>query len=540
MHQGHRQNRTVSVLVAAMIGVLGTATGGHAADPAGAALAWGACPAAEPDFPRDPRMRCAKLRVPLDYRSPRGRQITITISRVPAAEPGLRRGILLTNPGGPGVSGLDQPGALAEALPAEVVARYDLIGFDPRGVGASTPVTCGLPATIPAGLLPGYPALDGSIARNVDFARSTARACAAHSGGLLPHITTANTARDMDRIRTALGERRLSYLGYSSGTYLGAVYATLFPHRGDRIVLDSAVDPALVWYDMWRTWGPAVAARLPDFTAWAAARDDAYHLGSSAASVERTYHRLARTLDRDPREVPDNEPFTGTMFRELTRSYLYSDFFFPELAEIWRFLADPEAEPPALTAGTAMTGTTAAAGVPADNHYAALFAIVCGDVSWPRTPAVYARNVAADRRAWPITAGMPANVWPCAFWQFRPVEPPVKVTATGPRNVLILQNLRDPATSLRSGTGLRAALGRRAAFVTQDAGDHGIFGARSGPCVDAIATAFLTTGALPGRDRRCPAPPPVDDDMSAAQAPTLRPVPGGLLGLRVARGNSAG
>ena len=513
-------------LTATLIATLGPATQGRA----GARLAWGACPAAEPDFPRDPRLRCATLRVPLDYRSPQGRQITVTVSRLPAAKPGLRRGILLTNPGGPGVSGLDQPGALAEVLPAEVVARYDLIGFDPRGVGASTPVTCGLPADISPELIPGYPAPNGSIARNVAFARNTARSCAAHSGGLLPHITTANTARDMDRIRAALGEPRLSYLGYSYGTYLGAVYTTLFPQRSDRIVLDSAIDPKLVWYDLWRTWGQAVAVRLPDFAKWAAARDDVYHLGSSTAAVQRTYYRLARTLDSDPREVPDGDAITGNLFRELTRSYLYSDFFFPELAEIWQFLADPSAEPPALTAASA-PARTARTAVPADNHYAALFAVVCGDASWPRNPAVYARNVAADRRAWPLTAGMPANIWPCAFWPYRPAEPPVKVTASGPRNVLILQNLRDPATSLRSGAGLRAALGRRAAFITQDAGGHAVLGARSGPCVDAIATAFLTTGALPARDRLCPAPPPVDE-MSTARASTVLPVPTGLLGVR--------
>lgn len=528
MQRRHRQ-LLVSALVATMIAVLGPAAQGRGAGSAGAGLAWGACPPAEPDFPRDPRMRCAALRAPLDYRSPHGRQITITISRLPAAKPSLRRGILLTNPGGPGVSGLDQPGPLAEVLPAEVVARYDLIGFDPRGVGASTPVTCGLPAAVPPELIPGYPTSSGSIARNVAFARNTARSCAEHSGGLLPHITTANTARDMDRIRAALGERKLSYLGYSYGTYLGAVYTTLFPQHSDRIVLDSAIDPKLVWYDVWRTWGQSVAVRLPDFTTWAAARDDVYHLGSNAAEVQRTYDRLARTLDSDPREVPDGDAITGNQFRELTRSYLYSDFFFPELADVWQFLADPEAEPPALTVESATAGMPA----PADNHYAALFAVVCGDASWPRDPAVYARNVAVDRRAWPLTAGMPANIWPCAFWPYRPVEPPVNVTASGPRNVLILQNLRDPATSLRSGTGLRAALGRRAAFVTQDAGDHGILGARSGPCVDAITTAFLTTGALPGRDRRCPAPPPVDD-VSAARAATVIPMPTGLLGVPLA------
>ena len=131
---------------------------------------------------------------------------------------------------------------------------------------------------------------------------------------------------------------------------------------------------------------------------------------------------------------------------------------------------------------------------------------------------MYARNTRVDRLLFPITAGMPANIWPCAFWPLRPVEPPVKIVDRGPRNVLILQNLRDPATPWIGGVGMRNALGTRAAFVSVDAGGHGIYGNRSGPCTDAIATAFLVTGVLPDHDRFCVGPSPEEDTMGANRA----------------------
>ncbi|MFG1603769.1 alpha/beta hydrolase [Actinoplanes sp. NPDC049265] len=492
---------TVSVLASQMFATAAQASPG---------LSWGPC-ATVPDA----ALECADLSVPLDYRAPHGRSITVAVSRLKAADPAKRRGILLLNPGGPGGSGLDMPLFEAASLPADVVDRYDLIGFDPRGVGQSTPITCGIPVTTPTDLILPYPDTDGSIARNVAYARSTARGCAANAGDVLPYITTANTARDMDRIRAALGESKTSYLGYSYGTYLGAAYVSLFPRRTDRIILDSAVDPARVWYGVWSSWGEAVALRLPDFTKWAARRDDIYHLGATPRAVERTYYRIAARLDRDPVELPD-VTVNGNLFREQTRSALYDDRAFPFLAEFWQEFSDP-ATPPA--AG----GVAGLAEPSPDNSIAVLYSIVCDDVSWPRDTNVYARGSAASRREYPATAGMPANIWPCAFWPYRPVEPPVKVTDRGPRNVLILQNLRDPATSWSNGYGLRRALGHRAAFVTVDAGGHGIYGIRSGPCTDAIATAFLVDGRLPARDQFCTGPSP--EDVSATATTTWRPGP---------------
>ncbi|MFY1673727.1 alpha/beta hydrolase [Plantactinospora sp. WMMB334] len=542
-----RMRRSLAlVAVAVLTGTLCPVT------PAGATAAppgpvWGACPPPAEGSTQDARQECATLPVPLDYRRPHGRQIDVEISRIATAEPGLRRGILLSNPGGPGSSGLDMPSFLAAALPAEVLARYDLIGFDPRGVGASSPITCGItdPAAMIDIILP-WPAPDGSIGRNIEFARTTARNCAAHSGELLPYITTANTARDMDRIRAALGEPKLSYLGYSYGSYLGAVHVSLFPDHGDRIILDSAVDPNRIWRGIWRQFSPSTATRFPDFTGWAAARDDEFGLGATPAAVAETYFTTAATLDREPIVTPD-VVVTGNYYRAITRTLLYDDRNFPLLATIWQELGQvgqvspptalpllrraAPATPPAPRAAPATPSAPRAAPatqVPADNNIAVLYAIACDDVAWPRDIDRYARDVAVDRRLFPVTAGMPANLWPCVFWPYRPVEAPVAVTGKGPRNVLILQNLRDPATGWHSALGLRTALGRRATMVTQDAGGHGVYGIRSGPCAAEIATAFLTTGRLPDRHRLCPGPSP-DDIGVATVAP---PVPAGPLAVR--------
>src|SRR4051794_24487439 len=234
-----------SVLAPAAVSATAPAAREVALEPIGAPLAWGACPPAAPGSLRDPRQQCASLRVPLDYRDPRGRTIEVAISRIATTKPAVRRGILLSNPGGPGEPRLNLPSMLAQAMPTEVLDRFDLIGLDPRGIGHSTPVTCAMRTDQPDLLFP-WPGPDGSIERNVAYAKSTARSCAEHSGDLLPYITTANTARDMDRVRAALGEAKISFYGRSYATSPGAVYPSLSPGRTDRMVLDSGTAPRLV------------------------------------------------------------------------------------------------------------------------------------------------------------------------------------------------------------------------------------------------------------------------------------------------------
>ncbi|GLW11331.1 hypothetical protein Misp01_64590 [Microtetraspora sp. NBRC 13810] len=147
--------------------------------------------------------------------------------------------------------------------------------------------------------------------------------------------------------------------------------------------------------------------------------------------------------------------------------------------------------------------------------------MICDDAAWPRSLALHARQVTADRKAWPVTAGMPSNLWPCAAWPTRPVDPPVTVTGHGPRNVLIVQNTRDPSTPLAGARGLRETLGRRAVMITVDQGGHGVIGL--GSCADAALVAFLATGTLPGRGRFCPAPSPADTAARSTPLPYIPP-----------------
>jgi pimeloyl-ACP methyl ester carboxylesterase len=481
----------------------------------GTSIVWGKCPAPPAGNKLDPRQTCGTVNVPLDYRHPDGKQITIAVSRIPATDPAKRRGVMLLNPGGPGAEGLDLPSAFGDMASKPVLAAYDRIGFDPRGVGHSNPVTCGFTSAEITPPYP-YPAPDGSITKNIAFGRSAASRCAAKSGSVLPFVTTANTARDMDRIRQALGEQRLSYWGGSYGTYLGAAYASLFPKRTDRVVLDSAIDPTRIWYRLFRQQSEGIAVRFPDAARYAADHADQVKFGSTPAAVTATYLKLAARLDAKPATVPGTPTvMNGDMLRYVTTLLLFQDATFPPLTQAWRATADladgtaTSQETGALQQILAMVSPTASTspGVPGDNAIAAAYAVACDDVRWPTDLDAYARNVADDRRAYPLSAGSPANLWPCAFWHSKPVESPVRISGHGPRNILILQNDRDPAATLASGRGMHEALGARSALVTVDAGGHGVYGTQ-GPqaCATKAADAFLLDGTMPAHDVRCPKP----------------------------------
>jgi pimeloyl-ACP methyl ester carboxylesterase len=462
----------MSVLIAGTLVTPSTAS----AAPAG--LQWQPCA----DLP----LECATVSVPLDYRNPAGTKIDIAVSRQKSGDPARRRGVLLLNPGGPGGAGRSLPVPIGQLAPRSVTDAYDLIGFDPRGTGQSTPNTCALTPEQqdPTKVLP-YPAPNGDITESVAYAKQMAKQCFDNSGARLPYVTTANTARDMDMIRAALGEQKISYFGVSYGSYLGAVYTTLFPQRSDRIVLDSVVDPRDVWRSVWQAWGPATEERFEDFAKWAAARDATYELGASPKAVRTTYLNLAKKLDTAPIDV-----WTGNILRAQTRGALYGDANFAPLAKIMQGLLRGSADPVAVA--------------PIDQSFpATLWGIVCGDAKWPGSIAQHQRQVLSDIKKYPVTNGLPSNIWPCAFWPTAPIEPPVEITDRGPSNVLLTQNLRDPATPLVGAVAMRAALGNRAKLVTADQGGHGTYLLTENACVSNIATTFLVKGTLPVKDVAC-------------------------------------
>ncbi|MFD5465099.1 alpha/beta hydrolase [Kitasatospora sp. NPDC127059] len=511
-----RDGRTISALtvgaLTSVMAALTPATAFAAGDPlqryAQQELRWERC-----DPGRPAAFECAKVKVPLDYGAPGGRAIDLAVSRVAASNPKERHGVLLMNPGGPGGPGLTMPVEMEPLLPAQVRARFDLIGFDPRGVGQSSPIGCDLTGDEQTFFHP-YGAR--TFAKDVARARSVADKCWAKAGDLLPHITTRNTARDMDVVRAALGERRISYFGHSYGTYLGAVYTQMFPQRSDRFVLDSALDPALAWRGTFRGWAAGAELAFTRWTEWAAARDATYGLGRTPAQVRRTYWELIARADRTPVPV-EGGALDGGAIRSEYAAFVHVETVTPWIVALNAAAAGGAPAPATAaaatsapsapgTAGSAVSDAGTGAGaftadVPADNPVAVVWAVSCGDArNWPRDPEQYRRDAIRDRAKYPLAGDLGANVQPCAFWKSSAGEPATVVN--NGVDALIVQNQWDPRTPLAMAQGMRRALHGSRMVTVADGEGHGVV--VNGPsCADAVVTQYLTTGRLPAGDLTC-------------------------------------
>ncbi len=492
-----RQPLLLALSAAVVAGV--ALTGGAVAPAAAAGLGWGDC---DPALKPLPGQRCALLSVPLDYARPDGPQIELAVSRLPSARPEARRGTLMVIPGGPGSSGVQRLAQKGAALSAEMDGAYDLVAFDPRGVGGSAKARCGLDdADRWMVTLRSWPGADGRIDDNVARSRRIAEACARNGGAMLRSLTTANQVRDLDRLRQALGERELSAWSVSYGTYVAAAYAEKFPGRTDRWVLDSSNDPdpkrvARGWLE---GMAQGVDDRFPDFAAWAAhpdRADDGLRLAERADDVRPLVLDLAARLDREPRaSATPGVPLTGAVLLQALQQALYSDASFPAFARLVTEALDPAGEP---------VLPRELAGAMPDDVAAITVGVICNDVDWPRSSArTFERAVAADRERHPLTAGLPVNVTPCAYWKGGAVEKPVRVTDRGPSNILMIQNLRDPSTPYANGLRMREALGERARLVSVDHGGHGVYLGNGNACGDRAVTRFLTEGTRPAEDVLC-------------------------------------
>ena len=520
----------------------------------------GTAPAVQWNVPCDPPSGvlqdhgqvCALLSVPLDYRNPADKQITVAVSMIKAADPSQRRGVLLLNSGGPGGPGLDMPRvmyALLQNTPAQAVLdKYDLIGFDPRFVGHSTPATCGLTSQQAVQALVPLEQ-NHSFEATVAYSRQVASGCIQHIGAdTVPFATTANTARDMDAIRQALGEDTISYFAWSYGSYLGAVYASLYPDRTDRIVIDSNVDPNWLWRTMFREWGPGGTTRFADFANWAAANDATYHFGSTSDQVTAHYFQLYRNADAHPfpyqDALPDGTLVNGPMFRELTFGGLANDADFAGIAALWNLATEATGNAAAsrtvTTAAVAGTNATSTSAVPptnpgsqpvavlppkpADNLAASAIAVVCDDIEWSHSVSLYQKEYESDSEQFPLFGALGSNIWPCAFWPNAPVEPPVQITSSGPQNILMLQNLRDPNTPYSGALQMHQALGERSRLVSVDGGGHAIYGFSTNTCVTGAATSYLSDGVFPDTDVFCPAEPSASAAQNIARGQSRRAV----------------
>ncbi|WP_406002365.1 alpha/beta hydrolase [Streptomyces sp. NBC_00829] len=476
--------------------------------------------------------QCATIKVPLDYNRPGGKKLDLAISRMKTSTKKEHRGVLLFNPGGPGGSGLDMPPIMSTILPKAVTAKYDLVGFDPRGVGQSSPVSCGLTTEEMNWQRP-YKA--ATFAKDVKSARTVAEKCDKKQGDKLRHITTRNTARDMDVIRAVLGEKKISYVGYSYGTYLGAVYTQMFPKNVDRFVLDSSVDPARVWRGMIQVWAEGAEPAFANWTKWTAKRHSTFKLGKTPAAVSKTFWDLVAQADRKPINDGSGVPMNGDDIRLQMRGIFFDAENAANIVKDLKAAAEGkkttsaptrESRKPERPAPPAF-GTAAKVKVPSDNQDASSWSVVCADTrAWPTDPEQYRRDAISDKKKYPLYGDFGSSIKPCAFWKQQGAEPATKID--NKVGALILQNEWDSQTPVTSGRGLHRALKGSKMVTVIDGVGHGIYG--NGSCADKTATAYLTTGKLPAKDVTCKAAP-AEAGARSGTSPLPVPTPQGIPGM---------
>lgn len=470
-------------------------------------LSWGSC-AKGPDDAAGrgldkAKVQCADVLVPLDYADPRGRTITVAVSRLKATDTRHRIGSILLNNGGPGGPSVESPPDVRKAM-KKVGPRYDIIGFDPRFVGRSTPLNCGWTVgtdIFSAGMS------RASFERQVAFKKDLADKCRATNGSVLPHISTRNTARDMDVIRGALGERKISFLGYSYGSYLGTVYTQMFPGKYDRFVLDGALAPDDYSPRLLKGSERENQKAISDWAAWAAKRHDAYGLGRTRAAVLATVDRIVAASARAPLTVGTGKStfrLDDTQVPFILISGNSDDT--PEartaLAEQISVLAKAAAGKPTelSPAFAALLKHALTEGGP---NSAAQTAIICGDKPAPRGVETYWKDIQRIRAAHPILGPLTNNISTCAFWD-RPREKPTQVKHDA--KMLIVAATGDTRTTYRSSVDLHTMLPGSKLLTLKGANRHALYGLYGNDCVDDKVNSYLATGKLPAKDQTCVKP----------------------------------
>ncbi|MFJ4668628.1 alpha/beta hydrolase [Kitasatospora purpeofusca] len=500
--------RRTAALLALLTIASATGTAGAVAAPSGAAapavparyihqqLTWQTCA-------EEATLECATMTAPRDWHHPgRGPDITVAVSRHRATDPARRIGTLLTAAGGPGGQGLLRPADHARNAPA-LGASYDIIGFDQRGVGHSTRAVCQTPEEFRSFFSGDFrDDTPADRARVIANSAALAAGCEQRSGGLLPFLTTEQTARDVDLLRALLGERRISYYGPSYATMIGAYYATLFPHRIERMVLDSNIGFDGTW-ERFQLGQPMSFQRRfeEDFLPWLAARDATYHYGTTPAEAKARWEARRAALREHP--IVDGQLTLGpNQLDNGTIQGIYRENNgFTLLATALTALDDwPAADPAARTTARRVFGDYLS-----PEFLAEFFAVTCGDTPWTRDLSLWAARGAENAARWPLVGARTlAFAAVCAAWR-PPTAPRVHVTGAGLPPTLMLNSVHDPATYYEAALSAHRALrGSRLVTVT-DNGDHGQYPGPN-PCVRNAVESYLLTGATPAGDLTCPSP----------------------------------
>jgi len=465
-------------------------TGG--VDPYAQELSWSDCG----------ELQCADVQVPLDWTNPGGETITVKINKSEAT--GTKKGSLLINPGGPGGGGLDFTEYFTTSAGKDLLAAYDIIGFDPRGVATSTPVDCGDADTVNAYVVTDYPLetqadVDAANQRNADFANG----CEDATGPLVENVDTTSVARDMDVIRALVGDEKLNYLGFSYGTQLGATYAELYPDHVGQMALDGAVDFLLPEDDQAAGQAAGFESALTSFVKWCAGESDC-PLDKNADAAKKQIHDVAFNAIANPVTDTQGGEVNGNLMTYGIVVTLYDEASWPYLkqaldevikhdtayvmAQLADFYLDRDSE-----TGEYTTNSTVAFSV-----------ISCLDSaeepSWDLARVDQFR--AKMEEASPTFGWWFAASTGCSDWPFHSKEPVTSLdNAASVSPILVVGTTNDPATPYQWAKNLTAELGN-ATLLTYDGEGHTAYG-RSNQCIIDAVDGWLVDGTMPSSGTTC-------------------------------------
>jgi pimeloyl-ACP methyl ester carboxylesterase len=473
-----------------------------AVPPPGSPIQWGPCPSTNPMVPIPADAECGKLSVPVDYSKPDGDVAQLAMIRIKAT--GDKIGSLVINPGGPGESGVESAASLVSTMPTSVRERFDLVGFDPRGVAESTPaVWCN--SDEDNDRLRADPQVDYSpegIAHINHETEAFVQRCLDKSGKeFLANVGTASVVKDLDRIRAAVGDDKLTYLGFSYGTRIGGAYAEEFPQNVRALALDGAIDPNAdpIEEDLRQT-----AAFQKAFDDYAAdcAKDPSCPLGTDPAKATAVYKSMVEPLVDRPAETQDRRGLAYSDAIVGTILPLYSPSIWPRLTEGLTELKNGRGDMLLRLADLYMhrdinTGHY-------DNATDVRVAVNCVD-----SPAVtdQAKLVEKDRRARELAPFMNYGEFTglaprdtCSYWPVPPTTQPHEISVKGLPPTLVISTTNDPATPYQAGVDLAKQLG--GTLVTFDGTQHTV-AFQGNACIDDIVATYLIDVKVPAPDTRC-------------------------------------
>jgi pimeloyl-ACP methyl ester carboxylesterase len=491
-------------VLAAAAALMITGTPAVQADPGVPRIGWTAC------GPDHPGFECASVKVPLDYDNPRGATTTIALARKPATDKANRIGSLFLNPGGPGGSGVDFALGAGERLSANLQGRFDIVGFDPRGIGKSDPLHC---FASEADLnkffegIPGFPYQASQERPFFERYRSLGPECR-DDQAIARHMSTADVARDMDLLRRAVGDRKISYLGFSYGSFLGATYANLFPNNIRALVVDGVLNPVL-WSSGRQIESDRIATK-EEFREFLRNCDEAECV--FGPNSEKRWNALLASVRAKPIQLGD-QLYTYDAVINAAIGAMYSPRDWPDAAALFDQLSD-------AAAGLSVTGLSVAAEPDYPNGFDAYNGNVCADIEFPHDFGAYrstARYAAAGSEfgpAWWWGNAACAN-WPTNHDRF---TGPWRTRTNAP--VLVVGNYFDGVTDYRGAQAVnRQIAGSR--LLSYAGWGHTAYGVSK--CASDYTNAYLLNGTLPPVGTVCPANPNPFLPTAALAEPLFKP-----------------